>query len=274
MNISLNVAKVDLLSRDWCNQIFEGRNKDYGAYQMRRGYARRLTFALIGVIGFVALLLLAPFLFFQIQNHLDEQAEYATVENLSKMSAVEMLRQQHLKAVATAVRPRMRVEKNSVRFVPSLDSDAGQDIRIGTDETEELSEESSSNQVVQVPDSLQKYVNDTDPVATGEPPSALQVVEEMPQFPGGLGALMRWLEQNVRYPAYCVQQKIEGEVRVSFIVDKKGNILEPKIVQPVHPFLDSETLRCVRHMPQWKPGLVGGKVGIVRVTIPVVFQLN
>lgn len=268
------MAKVDLLSEDWCNQIFEGRNKGYGAYQMRRGYARRLTFALMGVMGFVALLLLVPFLLFQIQNHLDEQAEYATVENISKLSAVEMLRQQHLKAVATAVRPRMRVEKNSVRFVPSLDPDAGQDVRIGTDEAEELNEESSSAQTIQVPDSLQKYVNETDPVTTGDPLSPLQVVEEMPQFPGGLGALMRWLEQNVRYPAYCVQQKIEGEVRVSFIVDKKGNIVEPTIVQPAHPFLDSETLRCVRHMPHWKPGLVGGKVGLVRVTIPVVFQLN
>lgn len=265
------MAKVDLLSKEWCNIVFEGRNKAYGAYEMRRNHARHLLLSFLCVAVLVAVLLGVPLLVMGIHDSIEERAAMESVANMSRLSPMEMLRQQHLQAVATAVRPRMRVQKNSVSFVPTIDPSAGEDIDIGTDELADLEHEAST-QTVQVPDTLQQYENSTDPVETGEPLSPVRVVEEMPQFPGGLGALMRWLEQNMRYPAYCVQKKIEGEVQVSFIVDKKGNVLEPKVVQPVHPFLDNEALRCVRHMPKWTPGHVDGKVSLVRVTIPIVFQ--
>lgn len=269
--------KVDLLSKAWCDLVFEGRNKDYGAYVLRRDHGRYLLYGLCGALLLLFLLFVPPLLYWGLQRHLAQQEALKSVTNLSELDEIEALRQKNLRAVATAVRPRMRVNKAAIRFRPSIAPDAGADLLVGTDAlSDENDAESAAAQtdVVEVPDSLAAYENETDPATPDQAPTALQVVEEMPQFPGGLGALMRWLDRNIHYPAYCVQNKIEGEVRVSFIVDKNGRIVEPQVVQDVHPFLDREALRCVRRMPHWQPGRVHGKVSMVRVTIPVVFSLE
>lgn len=269
--------KVDLLSKTWCDLVFEGRNKAYGAYVLRRDHGRYLLYGLAGALLLLLLLFVPPLLYIGLQHHLARQEALKSVANLSELDQIEALRQKELRAVATAVRPRMRVDKEAIRFRPIIAPDAGTDALVGADALSEENEQESvaaPTDVVEVPDTLTAFENDTDPVTPDQAPSALQVVEEMPQFPGGLGALMRWLDRNIRYPAYCVQNKIEGEVRVSFIVDKSGRIVDPQVVQDVHPFLDREALRCVRHMPHWQPGRVHGKASLVRVTIPVVFALE
>lgn len=106
-----------------------------------------------------------------------------------------------------------------------------------------------------------------------ENPVALRVVEQLPEFPGGMVAFMKWLTQNLKYPDAARNGKIEGKVLVSFIVEADGTTSEIKIAKPVHPLLDRETLRVMRIMPQWKPGEDHGKPCPTMVAIPVVFKL-
>lgn len=101
-----------------------------------------------------------------------------------------------------------------------------------------------------------------------------EVVEQMPEFPGGLGALMKWLDQHVLYPKSCVEAKIEGDMEVTFLVDTTGKVLEPTVSKSIHPDLDRAALMAVSRMPQWKPGRSDGRLSIVRVTIPIHFQLR
>lgn len=100
------------------------------------------------------------------------------------------------------------------------------------------------------------------------------VVENMPEFPGGTTAMMEYIAKNLRYPAKAHQAGIQGRVIASFIVEKDGSISKPGIMRSVNPDLDAEAIRVLSAMPKWKPGTQRGKEVRVRYTVPVNFKLN
>lgn len=106
-----------------------------------------------------------------------------------------------------------------------------------------------------------------------EAPIKLTVVQKIPQFPGGWSAFMQWLTKNLKYPVAAQKSKIQGTVVVSFIVNKDGSVANIKVSTSVDPLLDNETLRVMKMMPKWKPGIDKGKVCRTMIAIPVVFQL-
>ena len=101
-----------------------------------------------------------------------------------------------------------------------------------------------------------------------------QVVENMPEFPGGMGALMQFLGKNIKYPAIAQENGVQGRVIVQFVVNKDGSIVDPVVVRSVDPYLDKEALRVIRTMPKWKPGMQRGKPVRVKYTVPVTFKLQ
>lgn len=101
-----------------------------------------------------------------------------------------------------------------------------------------------------------------------------QVVEEQPMFPGGMEEMMKFLQQNVKYPKEAQDQGKQGRVIVQFVVNKDGSISNDTIVRSVDPLLDAEALRVVRSMPNWTPGKQRGKEVRVRFTLPVTFRLD
>ena len=100
-----------------------------------------------------------------------------------------------------------------------------------------------------------------------------RVVEELPDFPGGMVMFMKWITQNLKYPPAAKTQKIQGKVIVQFVVNKDGSVSDCKVVGPVHPLLDREALRVLALMPEWKPGTMGGKPCRTLFAMPVVFRL-
>lgn len=102
----------------------------------------------------------------------------------------------------------------------------------------------------------------------------LRVVEELPQFPGGMVELMKWLSKNLQYPIEARNKKIEGRVLVGFVINTDGTISNPHIIEKVHPLLDNEALRIIGIMPKWTPGKDKGKVCATLFAIPIVFKLN
>lgn len=100
------------------------------------------------------------------------------------------------------------------------------------------------------------------------------VVEKMPEFPGGNAALMAYLTKNIKYPAVCRENNIQGRVLIQFIVNKDGSIVDPEVVKSVNPYLDKEALRVISTMPKWTPGEQRGKAVRVKFTVPVNFKLQ
>ena len=107
-----------------------------------------------------------------------------------------------------------------------------------------------------------------------EEEEVFMVVEDQPEFPGGTAALLEYLRKNIKYPAICRENNIQGRVIVSFVVNKDGGIVDPEVIKGVNPSLDKEALRVISTMPKWKPGYQRGKPVRVKYTVPVNFRLN
>lgn len=100
------------------------------------------------------------------------------------------------------------------------------------------------------------------------------VVEEMPKFPGGQGALLEFLANNIQYPAEAKQNGTQGRVSTCFIVEKDGSISNVEILRSVSPALDAEAVRVIKAMPKWEPGKQRGQAVRVKYTVPVTFRLQ
>lgn len=121
------------------------------------------------------------------------------------------------------------------------------------------------------PEEVVKYV----PVQVEEDPeqAIFEVVEQMPEYPGGQAALMEFIAQNIQYPTAAKEAGTQGRVIVQFVVERDGSITGVKVVRSVGSYLDEEALRVMNSMPKWKPGMQRGKLVRVKFTVPVMFRL-
>lgn len=110
-------------------------------------------------------------------------------------------------------------------------------------------------------------------VQNNDNPLNFQVIERLPEYPGGMSAFVQWLTENLKYPVTAQRSKVQGTVLVAFIVNKDGSITDLKVVKSVSQELDREALRVLRLMPKWKPGEDHGKPCRTYFSIPIVFKL-
>lgn len=123
-------------------------------------------------------------------------------------------------------------------------------------------------------DSLEQKKDEQPPInQNGDDEETLRMVEQLPEYPGGMVEFMKWLTKTLKYPEEALKRKIEGKVMISFIVDKDGSLSDIKVVKPANPLLDAEALRVARMMPKWKPGTDNGKVCRTMIAIPIVFEI-
>lgn len=111
-------------------------------------------------------------------------------------------------------------------------------------------------------------------VASNEQDEILPVADELPMFPGGMQEMIKFLQQEIKYPEEAMEKKIQGRVVVQFVVNKDGSICNDTVVRSIDPLLDAEAVRVIRSMPNWEPGKQNGKPVRVRFTMPISFKLN
>lgn len=110
-------------------------------------------------------------------------------------------------------------------------------------------------------------------VDNNDNPLNFRVVEQLPEFPGGMSAFVKWLTDNLKYPPVAQKNNIQGQVVVSFIINRDGTIADIKIAKSVHYLLDREALRVTHMMPKWKPGIANNKPCRTLFAIPIVFKI-
>ena len=130
------------------------------------------------------------------------------------------------------------------------------------------SEKQDAKEETVAPDSV---AAPTDGVAKDE---VFMVAEQMPEFPGGMKELLKFLQNNLKYPENAMKNNVQGRVIVQFVVEKDGTLTEFKVARSVDPDLDAEALRVLQIMPKWKPGMQRGKIVRVKFTVPVSFKLQ
>lgn len=111
-------------------------------------------------------------------------------------------------------------------------------------------------------------------IGDGQEGDVFEIVEEMPEFPGGQNELNKFIDKNLHYPEIAYKKGLQGNVIVQIIIDKDGSVIKPKIIRSLEPSLDNEALRIIGLMPKWKPGKQREKVLKVRYTFPIQFKID
>lgn len=278
------MAKIDLISNEWADIVFQGRNKVYGAYQLRRGTSKRNIWAMVFVaaVAAVAYLGLAAYNSYQAAQKAKFEAEMeASLIETKKQAKVEK------KTEAPKVEQVQKVEKvkSSIAFTPPVikkDSEVKPEEEMKTqDELKETKTAIGAFDVKGNDEAGGTVLKAVENIATPEPPKqeveqnkVFDVVEQQPSYPGGMGALNQWLASNIKYPAMAAENGIEGRVVVQFVVERDGSVSGVHVVRGVDPSLDKEATRVVSQMPKWIPGKQNGSAVRVKYTVPVTFRLQ
>ena len=270
------MAKIDLTSQEWCDLIFEGRNKDYGAYKMRARAARRLNFSVVLVIVIAAVGFSIPRLITMVTP---EKKEVMTeVTTLSQLEEPEVKQEEVQKVQPVAPPP--PALKSSIKFTaPVIKKDEEVADEDQMKSQEELTESKVTISIADVQGTDEEggvLVEDLKQVVTEAPveEEVFDMVEQAPQFPGGQAELMSWLGKNIRYPVIAQENGIQGRVICQFVVGSDGSVRDIKVMRGVDPSLDKEAVRVIQSMPKWIPGRQNGKAVSVRYTLPVTFRLQ
>lgn len=265
-------ANNDIFSPEWCDLVFEAKNQEYGAFELRKNSSKRHFRAfLIASIVFV-LAVSAPSLIDQLLPKRVEQD--LSVRTLSDIKLDKPKEDNILKEIPPPPPPL----RNTIKFTPPV---IKPDEQIQEEEQPVLQKEVIEAKSAISNVSFDKGTDDiAAPVATEknqiteEPDQPFVIVEQMPQFPGGEKEMMKFIKNNLRYPSLAAENGISGTVIVNFVVDRDGRITRIKVVRGIGGGCDEEAVRVLGKMPVWSPGKQGGKAVLVSYTVPFKFILQ
>jgi protein TonB len=278
----MNTATIS--GNDFLDILFNGRNKDYGAYELRRRYDQRVRNAIMGTAS-VALVIIGGYVLsnqlMASETDVRKPPMIATpIAPINPIADKPITPPPALPSInPPAARPTIRytqplivrhTEISPDDVPPRMDEVATKAVGVSTaagkdDGIDPQLLPETGTGVVQAPAATER--EDRDKVFT--------VVEIMPSFPGGESALMAYLAKNTRYPQLAAENEIEGRIMVSFVVDYEGNIKDVKIVSDRKGGgLEEEAARVVKGMPKWKPGKQNGSAVSVLYSLPIAFHLN
>lgn len=271
---------VNLTSQEWCDIVFEGKNKKYGAYKLRRGTSKRYLIAMAVVIGFVVLVAFAPVLVRTVEKMaksasegLTESTVLAELKNIEDDIQDEIAQQQE----ALPPPPLKSTIKFTAPVITSSDEMTEEDMMKSQ---EELSSTKLQISIADVQGTDEEHGRDiADLLAeqrtiAPEKEEIFRVPDQMPEFPGGSAELYKFLQDHINYPTAAKENQIEGTVVLEFVVNGEGKVANITVI--VNPFtpLTEEAIRVLKLMPRWIPGKRNGKNVSTYYTLPVKFSIT
>ncbi len=239
--------------------IFENRNRTYGAYDLRKHYKSTTSMSILGGMAIFAILS-----FILSMNNEDGSASSGPTSVIIILSDPVI----PAKVAPPELKPPpdQAVEFKNLR--PEVVSDTS-DLTDYLPTTEEIIEATNNGSVIEDVITTEEVVPEIP--AENKP---FIVVEESPEFPGGINALLRYISEHIKYPSDARNNNIQGKVILKFVVNEDGSADRIEILRGVDPVLDNEAIRVVKSLPRFKPGKQGGVPVPVWYTLPVVFKLE
>lgn len=259
------MAKENFKAPAFDDIVFEARNKEYGAYRLRKKYSRNVLISLAIGIAIISTVIITPYLNAKAAESNSKRAE-RQVE--IKMENLEAPTEQVAPPPPPPPPPADVVQQ--ARYVPPVVVDSvkpEEEAQLMT--AEEAQEEVQNTEVVDIPVEVKEEVQEAE---VEEVPFV--VVEEMPMFPGGDAELLKYIAENTIYPEVAKENNIQGRVIVRFCVTAKGGVSQVSVLKGVDPELDKEAIRVVNTLPPFKPGKQGGKPVPVWYMVPITFTLK
>ena len=274
---------VDLSSKEWRDLIFEGKNQEFGAYQMRKASDARHNKAMIAVLIFAAVVFALPFLIntiipepeADITADADQQLVSVVTEEVEEEPEEEIERIEEQKPEVLPEEVLNTVKVTELAIVDDDQVKAEDEIKT-QDELQQTETAFGQTDFDKGTDDLNVVREYQDEIVVEEKKEeqVFTAVEQMPQFPGGDAELMKYISNNIKYPTMAMENNIQGRVVVQFVVTKTGKIGEVKVVRSKDPDLDKEAVRVVKSLPSFIPGKMNGQAVNVWYTLPITFKLQ
>ena len=286
------MSKVDIISREWCDLVFEGRNKSYGAYDLRSKAGRRHLYAIIDILVGIAVIAGLIFTYAKAKEAIQASlaADTEAVTELSELKKEE-LKKEEPKVQKQEEQPKQeQLQKVAVRASVGF---TVPDIVDKVDESKKIKNQEELNRS-NISIAAVDYAGDANGKGTiddllkgqeagGDAPQQKQKEEEAPihtvveqpaQFPGGEAALLAYVAKNIKYPAIAVEQEIQGTVQLRFVVEANGSIGDVQVVKSLESHCDKEAIRVVKSLPRFIPGKQQGRPVRVWFTLPVRYSIQ
>lgn len=269
--------EINLNSSEWCELVFENKNKTYGAFQMRKTSSKRHIYAFILIVCLLIFLAFLPALIKVVKEATQPKEGNTAATELSQLdNEIQKLKEEEIIRTEVPV-PEVKL-KNTIKNTEVVIAE--DNLVTEADELKTQKDLQSSKATISMRDIAGSEDADAvdiadlqeNKVAVEEKP--LVGVEQMPLFPGGEEELMKWLSDNVHYPVSASELGIEGRVTLRFVVGKTGEISDVQVVRSLDPACDKEAIRAVKSMPKWVPGRQNGRNVPVYFTLPIKFQLQ
>lgn len=269
------MVKTNIFSNEWCRIVFDKRLKDYGAFELRTDSSGRHKKALI----FTIVLALAIFTLPGLIKSIIPAKEELNVE-VTAMSKIDLEKNKVNEPQPIIEQAPPEKIKSTIKFTPPVikeDNEVKDDEMMKTQE--EVTESKLSVSVADVKgnssdaDAVDLADLDVKTQVVEEEEKPFTVVEQMPEYPGGDEARVRFLRDNIQYPQLARESGITGTVYVTFVVNKDGRLTNFKILRGVGGGCDEEAIRVLKMMPPWIPGRQGGKTVPVQFNLPIRFTL-
>ena len=286
------MSKVDIISREWCDLVFEGRNKSYGAYDLRSKAGRRHLYAIIDILVGIAVIAGLIFTYAKAKEAIQASlaADTEAVTELRELKKDEQKKEEP-KVQKQEEQPKQeQLQKVAVRASVGF---TVPDIVDRVDESKKVKNQDElnrSNLAIATGD----YAGDANGKGTiddllkgqeagGDAPQQKQKEEEAPihtvveqpaQFPGGEAALLAYVAKNIKYPAIAVEQEIQGTVQLRFVVEANGSIGDVQVVKSLESHCDKEAVRVVKSLPRFIPGKQQGRPVRVWFNLPVRYSIQ
>jgi len=267
-------SKLDILNQQWIDVVFSGRNKEYGAYELRRENGRNSRNALgIGVIVFV-IAISTNTIIDTISGFIPKGKPKVKITNVVLSPPPVDLKKpppppppeppkpkvDQVKFPPPVVKPDVEVKEKPPTIEELKVADPGQKNLKG-DKNAEVT--------------IDEPVGNSDAKVTEEDPNKIFTsVEKNPEFPGGLEKFYAYLSKSIRYPAVARENNTQGKVIVNFVVEKDGSLTDVKVVRGIGDGCDEEAVRVLRASPHWGPGIQNGRPVRCSYTVPISFTLS
>lgn len=272
--------KTDYQDKSMLDMVFENRNKEYGAYVLRRDYDKQMKRAIGITVSSICLFIGASFIATKLQAEEPNKKYTDGIHNMpeielpqEKIEIIEekIVEPQTAQAKATIANTTMQVvnedmvQADSVPTVEDLRfAESGLTTNLNGSQTMGVDGGAGTADLLEATFTVAKAVQ----------PAILDFAEVMPQFPGGEEALMRFLVINTEYPDRERGLEMEGKVLIKFVVNEDGTVSAPNILRSSGPGFTKEAMRVIGKLPKFKPGMQQGKPVKVNFALPFVWRLN
>ncbi len=275
---------VDLSSREWRDIIFEGKNKDFGAYELRKNSDGRHNWSMLAVVVVIIAAFLLSVLINTVFQKSEEELLAETEQVLVDISTQveepeepeeELERYEEEKPVVPPEEVLNTVKVTELAIVPDEEVTKEDEIKT-VEDLQQTTTAFGQTDFDKGTDDRNVIKEMTEDIVVAEPKKeeVFRAVEQMPQFPGGEAELMKYISKNIKYPTMAMENNIQGRVVVQFVVTKNGSIGEVKVIRSKDPDLDKEAVRVVKTLPKFIPGKMNGQAVNVWYTLPIMFKLQ